>query len=420
MTGRALSLPALLLLLGSLLAPATRAQDVSVRERAEASFRAGAAAYTAGDFLAAIQALEAAYELTPLPAIAFSLAQAQRHHYFVAHEPERLERAIALYRQYVQDVSSGGRRADAVDALAQLEPMQAASGALSAASSAPPHTANATRLLISSQAPGARIALDTTPAVDSPLIREVEPGKHVAHVDAEGFFPVDRELMAVQGELVLGEVPLRERPSSLLLDTPRDAEVYIDGNFVAQGGAQVKLELAAGTHRLAVGAKGGRTEYRSLSLVRGKRHTLRITLARTPQRRAARGLFVAGGAVLATGIVLGGIAIREENRAQDFLAQREQGNVSSAALASYQEHVDSRDLYRTLAISSVSAAAGLFVTALLLRELDRPSARDIQRDARSVAPSSPREAARSSATPPLAVAPWLHKGLLGAAFKATF
>src|SRR6476469_3016727 len=72
-------------------------------ERAKASFKAGANAYAAGDYLAAIQALEAAYEISPLPAIAFSLAQAERKQYFVNEERAHLERAIALFRRYLQE-----------------------------------------------------------------------------------------------------------------------------------------------------------------------------------------------------------------------------------------------------------------------------------------------------------------------------
>jgi tetratricopeptide (TPR) repeat protein len=75
-------------------------------ERAKASFKAGAAAYAAGEYPAAIQALDTAYELTPLPAIAFSLGQAERRQYFVAHERQHLERAVALFRRYVADVPS--------------------------------------------------------------------------------------------------------------------------------------------------------------------------------------------------------------------------------------------------------------------------------------------------------------------------
>src|SRR5262245_22479582 len=117
---------ALLLVCAPALARAQSRQDL---ERAKASFQAGATAYAVGEYLAAIQALEAAYAITPSPAIAFSLAQAERRQYFVGHERPHLDRAIALFRQYVDQVPSAGRRADALDALSQLEPLAALQGA---------------------------------------------------------------------------------------------------------------------------------------------------------------------------------------------------------------------------------------------------------------------------------------------------
>src|SRR4051812_6955024 len=93
------------------------AEGSSDLERAKDSFKAGAAAYAAGDYLAAIQALDAAYQLTPLPAIAFSLAQAERRQYFVDHARAHLDRAISLFRQYIDVAPGGSRRADALDAL---------------------------------------------------------------------------------------------------------------------------------------------------------------------------------------------------------------------------------------------------------------------------------------------------------------
>ena len=55
-------------------------------------FDAGAAAYAAGDYQAAIQAFDAAYALKPLPEIAFSLAQAERRQYFASHDAAHLDR----------------------------------------------------------------------------------------------------------------------------------------------------------------------------------------------------------------------------------------------------------------------------------------------------------------------------------------
>src|SRR3954454_18903721 len=99
----------LVLGLASLPLSALAADPPSDLERAKESFKAGATAYAAGDYLAAIQALDAAYQLEPLPAIAFSLGQAHRRQYFVDHDPEHLDRSIALFRQYVELAPSGSR-----------------------------------------------------------------------------------------------------------------------------------------------------------------------------------------------------------------------------------------------------------------------------------------------------------------------
>ncbi|HTV21269.1 MAG TPA: PEGA domain-containing protein [Polyangiaceae bacterium] len=403
----------------ALLAPCwARADEPDVtRERAEASFRAGAAAYAAGEYLAAIQALDAAYTLTPLPAIAFSLAQAERRHYFASHEPEHLARAITLYRSYVSQVQVGGRRADALEALSQLEPLAAvqergASTAESQKASAP------TRLLVMCDAPGAQVSLDGGPKQGSPLVREVEPGKHRASAEAPGFFPAERELTALKGELILGELSLRERPSLLLLATPPDADVYIDGTFATQGGARVKLELPAGEHRLTLTAKGARIETRRVLLSRGKEHWLRIKLTRTPQRAAARALFGIGGAALGASVVLAGLAVQTEGRAQRFLTDRRAGNVTSDELADYHRHVRARDSYQGWSIVSAGIAGALFIAGVLLRELDRPNQRDIQREARSVA-RAPRLQRKVLAALPR-VSPFAHATGAGAALQHFF
>lgn len=409
----------LLLLLSclSLFAARAEAQAESVRGRAEASFKAGAAAYAAGEYLAAIQALDAAYELTPLPAIAFSLAQAERRHYFVAHELAHLERAVALFRSYVDQVQSGGRRADALDALSQLEPLLAVQGGSSASARAVQGAAQPTRLMITCEAPGARISLDGAAPGPSPLIREVEPGKHSAQVEADGFFPAQRELTALSGELILGEMPLTERPSTLLVKAPVDADVYVDGTFAGQG--SVRVQLSSGTHRLAVAAKGSRVVYRQLSLTRGDTDTLHIALERTPQRKASIGLFVAGGAVMASAIVFGALAVHAEDQAQAFLDQMQQDNVSREQLSDYHQHVDQRDLYRTLGIAGVGGAAVLFVSALLLRELDRPDAQDIQRDGRTFAGGA-HEPTPKALSLTRSFEPWLAKSTFGARWQQSF
>lgn len=352
---------------------------VSDVARAKDSFKAGAAAYAAGEYLAAIQALEAAYVLTPMPAIAFSLAQAERRQYFVERDTEHLVRSIALFRRYVEQVPNGGRRNDALDALGQLEPIaaraQASINPRVVREDAPPST----RLMVVSEAPGARIWIDGVDVAGSPLIREVTPGKHQVSVRAPGFHEAGRDVVAVAGELIPISVPLVELPSTLEVAAPEDAEIYVDGAFVSLGGEAVVLELKSGRHRVSVAEVGHRVSSQVLECARGARQRAAFTLEPTTQRIASHGLLIGSAAALGAGALLSVLAIQSENDAQAFLAKRSSGNVTRPELVRYEANVTLRDRYRIMAGAGFATALGLIVTGLFLHELDTPRAEDLNR-----------------------------------------
>jgi tetratricopeptide (TPR) repeat protein len=409
---------ALLLSVASLPLSARAADSASDLERAKESFRAGATAYAAGDYLAAIQALDAAYQLTPLPAIAFSLAQAHRRQYFVDHAREHLERAIALFRQYIELAPTGSRRADALDALSQLEPLAAALPKAQPQSGSNAAASRKTRVLITTDAPGAELVLDGTAAGSSPLIREVEPGKHRVHVTAPGFFPAERELNAIPGELTLTPVPLREKPSTLGIWTSPEADIYIDGAYLSPGGEGVMVQLSSGKHRLAVGQKGHVVALREVTLRRGKAQNIRVTLDQTPQRISSQVLFIAGGAALGTSLVLSALAIQAEGKAEDFLGDVQHRNVLPAELTSYRSSINERDRYRIATGVSLAASAGFFITGLFLHELDQPDSQLLYRGA-------PRPGAEPPSVPGAAkthvqLAPLFLENGLGAMVGGTF
>jgi hypothetical protein len=407
------ALPALALA-ASLISSAAQssAQTAADIQRAKQSFQAGATAYAAGEYLTAIQALETAYALTPLPAIAFSLAQAQRRQYFVAHDKEHLDRAIALYRGYVERVSQGGRRADALEALSQLEPLAALQARPDATVPAATSGVRRTRLMITTETESARLSLDGGPAAPPPLIREVSPGDHRLVVSADGYYSSEQRVRALEGELVVVPVSLRERPSRLGLSTSAGAEVYVDGAFASQGGQQLSLELPSGVHRVVVGQKGFRVVSQTLELRPGEVRKLDVRLERTPQRKAALTLLVAGGAALGTGVVLSALSIRAENQAEKLLSQRAQGRATPADLDDYEDAVAERDNFRLATIITLASAGGLFVTGLFLHELDRPDPRVLYRSLGSSG-RRPRGAG-------LRVAPLVAERRFGALLNASF
>jgi tetratricopeptide (TPR) repeat protein len=385
------------------------AQQPGDRERAKASFRAGANAYAAGDYLAAIQALEAAYELTPLPAIAFSLAQAERKQYLEKKERQHLQRALELYRRYLEQEPNGARVDDARTSIAELGP-QLKSAPVEAA---PKLQVRPTRLMIVTDTPGARITLDGGAPAGSPLIREVTPGKHRAHIQATGYHEVDREVTAVAGELILTEVRLSERPTSLYVWAPPGADLYVDGVYVGQGGPLVTVPLAIGEHQLTVAKKGQQVVRRNVRLQRGQTHTEVVSLEPTAQRRVSEVLFIGSGAALGASLVLSAFAARSENRAEEYLIDAKRGNVLREQLTAYNASVIERNRYRSAAVIGVAGSLGFLITGLFLHELDRPTLAAPRQDF-----GGPPRADRPA--PRLAFSPVTATGDFGAALQLHF
>jgi hypothetical protein len=401
------------ILIASLLgvaAPAV-AQSSSDLERAKASFKAGANAYAAGDYLAAIQALDAAYELSPLPAIAFSLAQAERKQFGVKREREHLERALRLFRLYLEQEPNGARRSDALLAIADLGPQL---GGSASAGSVPKPQARPTRLMIASETPGARISLDGGAVASSPLIREVTPGRHRAHVEAPGYVGVERDVTAVAGELLLNEVRLSERPTTLYVWAPAGAEIYVDGLYIAEGGALASVSLPSGRHQLAVTQPGRRLVLRDTRLERGQTKTELVTLEPTTQRSVSELLFIGGGVGLGGALVLSAFAVRAENNAEKFLLASKHHNVKAAQLVAYNASLNERGRFRTAASIAVASSLGFFITGLFLHELDR---RTLPVGLR---PEGERGRAAGRSAPRFAFSPLAPTGDLGASLSLHF
>lgn len=343
-------------------------------------FSAAKAAYEAGDYLAAIQALEAANELSPSPALAFSIAQTEREQFLVDGRPERVLRAVTLYRRYLDEDPDGKRRKEALDALAQLEPQLAKLQNTPGTGAAPsPGAQNGTRILVLCELPDARISVDGAEPAPSPLIREVTPGRHEIVVRAPGHRDSVRQVLAVPGELVPITVTPVELPARLRLSAPKNAEVYVDGVLVSQGAKELELELPSGQHHVSVAEKGHRLATQKLLLERGKTQTAHFELEPTRQRLASHGMLVAGAAALAAGGAFTFLAVRSENQAKSFLERQERASATPAELVRYDADVASRNQYRWMAIGAFTSSLGLLVTGLILHELDTPGADELYR-----------------------------------------
>lgn len=375
--------PALVLLF----AEHSLAEDASIAKARE-YFQAGAQAYTLGEFGAAIQAFEQAYAIAPRPAVLFSMAQAERRLYFLSQEPTHLQRAVDMYRRYLAEETQAARKPDAVQALSELEPLllrvaspssKVAPVAGDAARLPPPTpTPSPTRVMISSPAQGAILSLDRQTPATSPLVREVEPGEHVVRIDAPGYRPAERRVIAVSGELVTVDVPLAEKPALLEVQAPADAQLSVDGRVQGRCPFPKPLELSPGNHLITVSKSGFIGIAREQNLVRGQTTVFTAPLRRSGQRTAAMYLLGASASALTTSLILGYIASNQSSAADSFLRLRGKRDLSAADLAEYSSARSDYDKIQSAAWLSAGVGVALGIAGLVLRNYDSGSVETVK------------------------------------------
>ncbi|MCB9588626.1 MAG: PEGA domain-containing protein [Polyangiaceae bacterium] len=401
-----------------------QAEDV---QKARTYFNAGAQAYEAGEYLAAIQAFDQAYKYSPRPAILFSAAQAYRRQYFIDKNAQNLQLAIKNYRSYLSKVAEGGRRADAAQALSELEPIAARLAASATPNpenpDAPPPPAPApiiqqTRLMVSSQTKGTQVQLDGGATKQAPLIAEVKPGKHKVSLSAPGYFPEEREVQAAEGGIVAVDVRLRPQPAKISITTESGAEVRVDGRPAGVTPLNGPLELEAGTHLITVSRTGREPYSKELDLSRGEKRTLNVDLEVTTQRVASYVVLGTGVAGLLTGGVFTFLALRQEGKAQDIDDQRSSSNITRAQVLEYEDHIAKRDDFRTASVIAYGAGALLTATSVLLMSFDDPKINFDQRERTPKTKTQEEEAPQPSME--MSAAPFWGPGTLGGSLHGRF
>jgi hypothetical protein len=380
----------------ALVAPAAAAGDDATQiEQAKMLFNAGAQAYEAGRFATAVQAFQQAYAIAPRPAILFSMAQAERKSYYVDKRPQDLRNAIAHYHAYLDQVPTGGRRGDAADALAELEPIAARLSPAEGSAGQPPPAEQKTRIMVTSQTGGAKAALDGGAPEDVPLDEE-------------------RDALAAQGSLAAIDVPLREKPAllSVVLDTR--ASIAVDGRPLATTPLAQPLELPSGTHVVTITKNGYKAFSREVTLAHGGSTRIDAKLEQSGQRTATWIVLGTAGAAAIAGGVFTGLALVEQSNAQSVLDAKSRGPIMASDLASYDSDVSARDRWRTVAIASFGGAAGLLLIGGVLYFFDQPHV-----EAGPPPSESPRPAPKKEPTE-IGVLPWIAPTGAGAALGGRF
>lgn len=373
----------------ALVAPA-RADDTAQAER---YFRIGEKAYRAQNFEAAAASFEQAYKLIALPEIAFSAAQAYRRQFQIDRKAAGVARAIQLYRAYLDKVRTGGRVADAADALAELQrelDQLIKSGAKVSAELAAEHTQVGVNVTLEGQddarggmreiedAPNRATAktkitvtLDGQPILPFTPVN-VAPGKHAIHVEADGYAPADRQDNIAQGDFHMIDQVLKPLPAHLRITTEPDSKVAIDGRLA--GPVPLAIDVDAGAHLVAVLRDGREAWTRELSLGRGETKVLTPTLEVTAKRRWTSRTVIAASIAGALALGAGTFALIEDSRASELHTQfMTTGNGSPEDAASYTSALTwrNRAIDATWVLGAVAVAAG--VTSVVLYYTDKPS-----------------------------------------------
>jgi len=391
---------------GALEAPAARAAETASAEeseRAKMLFSSGAQAYASGQFSAAIQAFTEANRILPRPAIVYSLAQAHRRQYFIARKPENLRGAVASFHAYIDQVPDGGRRADAAQALSELEPMLAHLGPEAAAPTVGPSEPpkEPPRLMITTQPSGATFTIDGRERRQTPYAAEVTPGKHRVRVSLEGYFDEEREVLAVDRTLVPVPVELRERPAHLVVHAPSGCDIWLDGRVIGTAPLPDAIDLPSGSHLIAVTKNGYKAYSQDIEFRHDERRTLDVHLEATGQRIVARSLLISGGALVVAGGVLSFLALNRQNAAQDVRDEQTHRPATPSDESDYRDARDARDRWRTGAILAFSAGGAALVTGLVFHVFDRPTvvAPRLRPEDRKPRPANPLEPVEMSLAP---------------------
>ncbi len=364
--------------------------DEATIAKAREYFRAGAQAYTVGEYAAAIQAFEQAYALAPRPAVLFSIAQTERRQFFLNHDQKHLRRSIEMYRKYVAEETQPARKADAVQALSELEPLLAKLDGESPRQNVPiPAEKRAavssiqlkpqTRVMISTPALGAAITLDSQAAGSSPLVREVEPGEHVIRIQAPGYKATERRVIAVTGELVALDLALAEEPALLEVVAPADAQLSIDGRVQGRCPFPKPIELSSGIHLITVSKSGFVGVSSEEVLVHGQTTVFRAPLRISRQRTIAKFMLGASASAITAGGVFAYFSHRQEQAGQGFLDSRGKVELTPAELAEYNTTKTDRDRIRSATWLSFGIGLGLGVTSALMLFYDSGTVETIKK-----------------------------------------
>jgi hypothetical protein len=352
--------------------------------KARAIFDAGGRAYDSGNYAAALQAFEQAYTIAGRDNIVFSIAQAHRQAFVMTQDPEHLAKAITAYKQFIASGKAGARKGEAVKALGEVQAIQATRAPMAVQTSQPQPSQEKTHLAVDSPTPGVMISIDGSEPAPPQVDRDVAVGPHQVKLTAPGYVDKDVTVRIDAGEYKPVTFELEEKPAKLGMTTSDGAEISVDGRFVGKAPLSA-VDIRPGKRFVSVTLPGHQSKGEVVALEHGEEKKLAFNLPTTAQRNASYVVFgfAAAGAVATA--ILGGVAIVEQNNAQNI------SNMSSISRSQQSDYADDIVLRNHLRTSAAAVGAGTAAAALLgvvLFVFDRPGPVEAPAD---MSPTTPKD-----------------------------
>jgi len=368
-----------LLVIAALLAASApaRAQEQATGGRVEAEqfFRAGERAFKNNSFQSAAEMFERAYATLPLPAIAFSAAQAYRLQYALDGDPAKLKRAVKLYEAYVAQDPKGKRVGDAAKILSELRPRLDELEKKGAVADMPAKS-DATTIMVTTTTDVARAALVIDGGKPEALhvMREIGPGRHKVVVTAPGYFPAERSKEVLKGVPNVVEIELKPRPAVVNVRADDGAQVSVNGRPAGVTPLVRPIELPPGKHLVTITRRGHRPWSREIKVKRGETIALEPSFDRTGQRTLAYGVLGVSGALLVGAGVTFGMSIAAAKDASDLDDKRNAQGLTEPEAEDYRDAVDRRDARRNVTWLLLGSSAAVATAGFLLYFMDNPRA----------------------------------------------
>ncbi len=346
------------------------------RQAAAHYFSAGKQAFEKRDYLTAIRAFEESQRAKPHVLTLFALAQACRHQYERDRDISKIQQAIEHYSAFLSQAPRSSWRPMARAQLKRSRAILARNPpARLAAAKSTTKEAEPTQLMITTQAPGARVTIDGEPAggEPAPAIRVVSEGKHRVQVEAPGYVASEREILAVKNQLVVFNVDLILMPGSLrVLSSEDGAAVFLDGQQVGVTPYE-QVGVPLGTHEVKVLYRGHKLWSKKVAVRSGATEIALANLEQSPKRKISR--YLAMGSLVAGG--LGGLAGVFALAADSRIKQSERGTSTLVEWnddrVNEDDRLAARDIWAITSTALFSVAAAAVVTAAVLYWFDIPS-----------------------------------------------